>query len=461
MHHHTTTAHIVGLRHYIPEPFLASILDCTDTARMPLQGKTVYLMSDKGCEQDDNAVMAYDAAGNPLGHVSRMESVYYAQLLGNEITASIQGRVVGVNAIRRSLVVEIEDHLQEELPMPLTAGHEWELTMMNVKLPSKLTTANHALMMAERMATGQAAWSDECRQAFDRLMELTTCDLSGETYHKRVALARVCLHKEDPRWQQTGDRLMALIDHMGGDELMHRWIDHELPQLMADARVQHLVQLHKDYTLQQLLASLLTSPQDIGRVWLSGNRLLAAKRLYYAQLPQQMLVQLVVLMAMEGKSTVQAPKGSAPSNTQPDPSPREGADCSDDDALLSEGIKGDESASSALKGRLDVALSIMHDMQPQYTQKVDWLSPYSVLLRRRWVEDNLSAFCRLVGDQFGISLDNRTLSRVIRKEGTDYTRWTEADIRIRRRKRLAEEFDQRLEEYFKRKREEVMKGLRE
>lgn len=108
----------------------------------------------------------------------------------------------------------------------------------------------------------------------------------------------------------------------------------------------------------------------------------------------------------------------------------------------------------------DVALAHMRDMQPLCTQKVDWLSFYTVLLRRRWVEENLSAFCRMVGDRFGVSLDNRTLSRDLKKNGPDYTLWIDDNNRISRRKRLAQEFDQHLTEYFKRGREEVMKGVR-
>ena len=109
----------------------------------------------------------------------------------------------------------------------------------------------------------------------------------------------------------------------------------------------------------------------------------------------------------------------------------------------------------------DVALANMRNMQPLCTQKVDWLSFYTVLLRRRWVEVNLSAFCRMVNDRFGVSLDNRTLSRDLKKNGPDYTLWIDDNNRISRRKRLAQEFDQHLTEYFKRGREEVMKGLRE
>ena len=117
--------------------------------------------------------------------------------------------------------------------------------------------------------------------------------------------------------------------------------------------------------------------------------------------------------------------------------------------------------SPLIRQHADVALAHMRNMQPLCTQKVDWLSFYTVLLRRRWVEENVSEFCRMVGDRFGVSLDNRTLSRDLKKNGPDYTLWIDDNNRISRRKRLAQEFDQHLAEYFKRGREEVMKGVRE
>lgn len=107
-----------------------------------------------------------------------------------------------------------------------------------------------------------------------------------------------------------------------------------------------------------------------------------------------------------------------------------------------------------------VVLGLLHAMQPLFVQKVDWLSPYSVLLRRRWVDDNLRAWCRLVDALFGVHLDPRTLSADLRNlGGSDYTRWTDADRRIVRRKQLAADFDTRLTQYFECKRAELMQDI--
>ena len=584
----TNSAHIVGLRYYLQESVLNSLLASKDSSTMPLSGKTVYLMADLECEQDDHAVMAYDEWGAPLGHVSKMEADHYACILAGDITSSIQGHIVGMDPTRHSLIVETEE-MPDTLPLRPTEGSEWKLTLMNTKLPHHLAQANHALMIAERMAMTHAEWSTDCEQAFSRLMELTTCDLAGDTYRKRVTLARLCKQKSDKRWQQAGDRLMALIDHMGGDELMHHWVHHTLPLLIADDKVQRLTRTYKDYTPAQLTDALLTCPREIGREWLSGNHMLFAKRLYYAQLPQQLVAQILVLVAMtqggegafrssevqesfsrssevqefrssdnsfskecrrqecrsidnsfdyekqkESASSAQsAPKKSCglchpedtegpvnvsrrggvcpPEHTtqthslgQADPAPTEGenkesassassaskklvsdelqATSDEMQAALSSTLLSEASLlhsytperlsytperlsctpkeSPLIRQHADVALAHMRDMQPLCTQKVDWLSFYTVLLRRRWVEENLSAFCRMVGDRFGVFLDNRTLSRDLKKNGPDYTLWIDDNNRISRRKRLAQEFDQHLAEYFKRGREEVMKGVR-
>ena len=114
---------------------------------------------------------------------------------------------------------------------------------------------------------------------------------------------------------------------------------------------------------------------------------------------------------------------------------------------------------SGIKIQAGVVLALMQEMQPRFVQKVDWLSFYSVLLRRCWLDSNLSAFCRMVSELFGVRLDARTLSADLRINGTDYTRWTDADVRIVRRKQLAADFDTRLTEYFERKRAEVMRGI--
>ena len=116
---------------------------------------------------------------------------------------------------------------------------------------------------------------------------------------------------------------------------------------------------------------------------------------------------------------------------------------------------------SGIRLQARVVLALMTLMQPQCKQKVDWLSFYSVLLNRRWVDDNVRAWCRMVEGQFGVTLDPRTLANDLTSQGSnDYRHWTDADRRIVRRKQLAAEFDNRLAEYFERGRNAVLEGVR-
>ena len=117
---------------------------------------------------------------------------------------------------------------------------------------------------------------------------------------------------------------------------------------------------------------------------------------------------------------------------------------------------------SGIRLQARVVLALMTLMQPQCKQKVDWLSFYSVLLNRRWVDDNVRAWCRMVEGQFGVTLDPRTLANDLTGQGSnDYRLWTDADRRIVRRKQLAAEFEKRLAEYFERGRNAVLEGVRE
>ena len=117
---------------------------------------------------------------------------------------------------------------------------------------------------------------------------------------------------------------------------------------------------------------------------------------------------------------------------------------------------------SGIRLQARVVLALITLMQPQCKQKVDWLSFYSVLLNRRWVDENVRAWCRMVEGQFGVTLDPRTLANDLTGQGSnDYRLWTEADRRIVRRKQLAADFDRRLTTYFERGRNAVLEGVRE
>ena len=116
---------------------------------------------------------------------------------------------------------------------------------------------------------------------------------------------------------------------------------------------------------------------------------------------------------------------------------------------------------SGIRLQARVVLALITLMQPQCKQKVDWLSFYSVLLNRRWVDGNVRAWCRMVEGQFGVTLDPRTLANDLTGQGSnDYRLWTDADRRIVRHKQLAADFDNRLTEYFDKGRSAVLEGVR-
>ena len=165
--------------------------------------------------------------------------------------------------------------------------------------------------------------------------------------------------------------------------------------------------------------------------------------------------------ASSAPETSEAPEASAPSADEADvPVVEPEAEVPMADAELVCPFTEAQQKACGIKVRPDVVLALMHALQPQYVQKVDWLSFYTALLCRGWVEENLAAWCRMVKDLFAVELDSRTLNADLRINGTDYTQWTDLDTRIVRRKRLAADFDTRLTEYFERKRMAILEEVR-
>lgn len=157
------------------------------------------------------------------------------------------------------------------------------------------------------------------------------------------------------------------------------------------------------------------------------------------------------------------PLPTSPHETEPaigNPDASLSAEDDDIDTRLND-LTDEQVKASGIRCQPRVALALMRAMQPACVQKVDWLSFYSVLLNRRWVDDNVRAWCRMVEGQFGVTLDPRTLANDLTGQGsTDYRHWTDADRRIVRRKQLAAEFDNRLTAYFEKGRSAVLEGVR-
>jgi hypothetical protein len=220
------------------------------------------------------------------------------------------------------------------------------------------------------MTEKYADWNDTCQRVFDNLMQTTLCDLSSETYRKRVALAEACKNKADERWKQMGDRLFALIDHMGSDELMQRWLACELPQLLADAKVQHVVNNYAEYSAEQRYNALLNFPGELGRIWLSGDKMLFAQRLYYAKIAFESMLQLLVLIAMNSEHTSIATSNQTVSR------------------------------SGSISKEQRIAQAIL-EVQPLIKQKGQWLAIYRILADEG-VVNNYSELSSYVHNTLGI-----------------------------------------------------------
>ncbi len=128
------------------------------------------------------------------------------------------------------------------------------------------------------------------------------------------------------------------------------------------------------------------------------------------------------------------------------------------DALLAH-FTDEEVKGSGIRMQPRVVLALMQAMRMRCTQKIGWVSFYSVLLNRGWMEANTSAYCRMVQSLFFVQLDSHNLNKHLSLHGTDYKKWTDADKRIKAHKDLAAEFDTRLTEYFIRKRSTIMEGI--
>ena len=134
------------------------------------------------------------------------------------------------------------------------------------------------------------------------------------------------------------------------------------------------------------------------------------------------------------------PLPTSPHETEPAIGNPDGSVSAEDDDIDTRmnDLTGEQVKASGIRCQPRVALALMRAMQPACVQKVDWLSFYSVLLNRGWVDANVRAFARMVAQLFGVEMDPRTLASDLAKQGSaDYTRWTDADRRIVRRKQLA------------------------
>ena len=287
---------IVGLQYYGLHA-LAERLDTPEAQK--LLGEPVFLTLDPQCAQDATAVMAWSATG-PVGHVSCAEKWPYVKKLQERGCEMLETVVTGLDPIRRTLVVEPLEDIEfatEDATLAGTYGG-WSYEGPVMLPPACLAQADHLMRMMERLATGKMLWGDTAKAVAEAFWKATQCDLTSETYQRRIRLAEALAAHGDTKISLLGQKLFRLIDHMGGKELIQLWGTEVLNAILQGPSACHLTACYPDCKADLLKADLMKFPHELGRIWLSGDRNLFVSRLYYAQLPRTMHLELFSLLVL-------------------------------------------------------------------------------------------------------------------------------------------------------------------
>ena len=308
--------YIVGLRYYGLRE-LADKLDSPEAQK--LRGETLFLSLDPQCTQDATAVMAWNIL-EPVGHVCHTEKALIVNTLLHGKRDMLEAVVVGFDPLRRGLEVELVDELlpfsaDAETPDPYAS---WTYGGPVMPPPQCWAKADHLMRMMECLAEGKMKLDDKARRVVEFFWQETLCDLSGETYARRVCLAETLLKSTDPELHLLGRKLFRLIDHMGSNELVHRWSTDVLDSILGGSLARSLSECYADYQVDQLRASLMDFPCELGRIWLSGDRQLFASCLHYAQLPRRLHQELYSLLVLHAAACYRAM--NAPGNRYQQPS---------------------------------------------------------------------------------------------------------------------------------------------
>jgi len=288
--------HIVGLRHYDWSGRIAEIFAPEATPDDTCIGQTLFLQHDPVCDSDPNAVMAWTLT-EAVGHVSRAELPLIAGVFEQGGYEVVTVRIVGLDTLRNTLVVEPEDDLPK-LPYTPPRHAPWTWDGPQLPLPMIWAKADHLARMMNLLAQGKMAWNDGMEEVVRLYMQHTVTDLSGDAYDARLRLAHTLLQNADPRLSERGHTLLAVMDHMGSPEKLTAWCSTLLPQLMDTREARSLASRYAEVEMQQMLAALRSFPFEIGREWLAGNGERFARRLYYAQMPRTDILKLLSLIVL-------------------------------------------------------------------------------------------------------------------------------------------------------------------
>ena len=262
-------------------------------ANGPWMGQKLFLQRDLHCVEDEHAVMAWTVT-DPVGHVAKLDLPLVAGVLEQDGCDLVVATIVGLDTVRRALVVEPVD----ELPVVACQGTKstpctWDGPVMS--LPMMWAQSDHLGRMMNMMVKGGLPYDDE---VVSRYMQCTVTDLSGDAYRNRAQLAQALLQSNEPRLAKAGHTLLAVMDHMGGKRQMQEWYNRVINDLNASTEVQSMAMRHTEVDVQQLFRALRSFPFEIGREWLAGNIDLFARRLYYAQMPRTDILKLFSLIVL-------------------------------------------------------------------------------------------------------------------------------------------------------------------
>ena len=257
------------------------------------KGQKLFLQRDHHFVEDPHAVMAWSKTA-PVGHVAKVDLPLIAGVLEEGGRELVVATIVGLDTVRRALVVEPVDELPV-VPCPVHEPVPWTWDGPVMPLPMMWAESDHLNRMMGLMVQGDLPYDDE---VVHRYMQSTVNDLSGDAYSNRKQLSQALLQSREPRLAEAGHELLAVMDHMGGKEQMADWYNHVINVLFNSKEVQDMAMRYVEVDVQQVIAALHSFPLEIGREWLAGNIDLFARRLYYAQMPRTDILKLFSLIVL-------------------------------------------------------------------------------------------------------------------------------------------------------------------
>ena len=104
---------------------------------------------------------------------------------------------------------------------------------------------------------------------------------------------------------------------------------------------------------------------------------------------------------------------------------------------------------SGIGKHADIVRALIDRMQREKIPNTYWLAFFCVLLKKKWIDENVRAFALNMNSLFNVKLDHRALSRNMKDWGDNINLWPEEDGRQRKKKAFGQEFQKRLEACIK------------